>query len=113
MKTRFLLIPLCLLAIFSCKKEPDVITNPPPWTSRLDSLPYENDHLSLALVSTQAPQQIADMAFVNHDRGFAINYDGEIFRTDDGGVNWTPSYVPTGSWNGRDIEFLNDQTGVA
>lgn len=54
-----------------------------------------------------------DLKFINDSTGFAIVYDdsGLIFKTTDKGRTWVSCYSDT--YYSGDIEFLNDQQGIA
>jgi len=75
----YITIFICLFA--GCKKEPDL--------PAIATLPFENNYLRLELVATSLPSFIRDIYFFNAATGIAVSYDGKIYRTIDGGVNWT------------------------
>ncbi|MEO8150482.1 MAG: YCF48-related protein [Bacteroidia bacterium] len=52
-----------------------------------------------------------DIYFVNPDVGWAVNGDGQIFKTADGGTNWTLQLSTSDYF--RSVEFLNADTGFA
>lgn len=98
-----------MLLMFSCKQDQNMLPYP-------DSLPYENAQLKIELVTKNAPENIADIVFINEHIGFAItDYKGTVYRTKDGGVTWAVMAIPfsTASWYDVDIEFTNAGIGIA
>jgi photosystem II stability/assembly factor-like uncharacterized protein len=52
------------------------------------TLPFENDNIKIELVSNSLPSSIQDIFFLNALTGFAVNYDGKIYKTSNNGVTW-------------------------
>src|SRR6185436_12602062 len=50
-----------------------------------------------------------DIYFVNDSTGWAVNGDGQIYRTADAGDSWTLQL--TSGYYFRSVEFLNDSVG--
>ena len=54
--------------------------------------------------------ELTGIAFVDENIGWTVSYDGFVFKTTNGGVDWsTPDSL--GSESFRDIEFFNKDTG--
>jgi photosystem II stability/assembly factor-like uncharacterized protein len=51
-----------------------------------------------------------DLWFLDEDRGWAVNSDGKIIKTEDGGANWQPQFHAPNVYL-RCIAFSNEQTG--
>ena len=80
------IIYILLIGLFltiGCKKE-EVIP-----TVTDSTLPFENDNIKLELVTSSPPTIFCDIFFFNASTGFAVSYDGKIYKTTDNGNNWT------------------------
>lgn len=87
---KLLFLSFSLLLTISCEKNPF----PLPTVKNTDgeTLPFENDNIKVTLVSTSGPANTRDMYFFNALKGIAINYYGEIYMTQDGGISWSLQY---------------------
>ncbi|HYV94528.1 MAG TPA: YCF48-related protein [Chitinophagales bacterium] len=113
MKIEFVILLFLTTLVFSCRKEPSLPANPFVFP-KTDSLPFENGHLKIDLVTSHAPAEISRIDFIDQNTGCAIDDRGKIFRTNDGGLNWTTSYSsPKTGYYDSDLEFVNESIGVA
>lgn len=51
-----------------------------------------------------------DIWFLDADRGWAVNSDGKVLKTDDGGESWQQQLHVPGVWL-RCVAFSDEQTG--
>jgi photosystem II stability/assembly factor-like uncharacterized protein len=65
-----------------------------------------------ARVSRVRGKAVSDLFFLDDHRGWALGLAG-VLRTDDGGQEWTPASADEtgGGFEGRAIQFLDDQHG--
>lgn len=88
-----------------CKKEESA-------AQRGETLPFENEHFKLEFVSNSVPASIRDIHFMDQAIGIVVTYDGQIFRTKDGGSTWVLKYTsPTPDQQLHQILFTDPQTG--
>jgi len=64
------------------------------------------------IVSNLGFKQLSTMYFVNPDTGFAVGDSGMIFKTVNGGYDWTMKNANP-LYNLRSVYFLNETTGLA
>jgi photosystem II stability/assembly factor-like uncharacterized protein len=97
-------IPLFLLiSLASCMKDKA------PTLSEAASFPFENNHLKLEVVQQGAPFSAWDMHFFNESTGVVITLDGNIYKTNDGGITWITKYSK--ELDLLQILFTDDLTG--
>lgn len=63
------------------------------------------------LINDQMPDLMHDAYFINADKGYAVGDAGKIYKTSDGGVNWTVDY--DGSLPINSLCFINENTAYA
>lgn len=104
MKHLFYISLIGLFLITSCKKD-DIITNGA-------TLPFENNNIKIELVTPAAPSSIRDIFFFNASTGFAVSYDGKIYKTTNNGVAWDLKYTnPTTNQPFFQILFTDANVG--
>lgn len=78
---------------------------------------YVSFDQGLNWIQVEPPQNFFgwyEIYFIDSQIGFIVNYDGEIFRTEDGGTSWFMVYGD--NWSSeflQDIVFTTDQKGIA
>ncbi|HCS21722.1 MAG TPA: hypothetical protein DIW47_14385 [Bacteroidetes bacterium] len=83
------IIPLFLfglLLIAACEKEESPV-------QRGEKLPFEDGKILLELVSASVPERTLDIHFFDESTGIVVTNEGEIFRTNDGGLSWDLKYT--------------------
>lgn len=99
-----------LLFFIGCKKDSDL----PPDVQVEQNLPFENDYIKMDLITSSAPANVRDIHFLNSTKAIALTYKSEIFKTMNGGLNWTLQYTnPIIDQRLYQILFTDSNTGFA
>lgn len=70
--------------------------------------------ISMPLPSFMSSYELYNHSFINADTGYVCGFTNRIFKTTDGGSNWSYSLAPystTGNQSYGAIHFINEQTG--
>ena len=89
MKLHLLLVSLAALALAGCKEERE---SPAPKLVAT-ALPFEIESIRIEQVATNLPTWIQALSFIDASVGIASTYDGKVYRTSDGGKNWSLQYT--------------------
>lgn len=104
MKHLFYISLIGLSLTTSCKKD-DIINNGA-------TLPFENNNIKIELVTPTTPSNFIDIFFLNASIGFAVSYDGKIYKTTNKGVAWDLIYTnPTANQPFFQILFTDANSG--
>lgn len=104
MKKLFYISLIGIFLITSCKKD-EVI-------SVYETLPFENDNIKIELVTSSAPSSIRDIFFFDASTGYAVTYDGKIYKTTNNGISWNLKYTnPTANQPFFQIIFTDKNIG--
>ncbi len=101
-----------LLLTISCEKNP--VPGPVIDDQKGETLPFENKNIKVTLVTSSGPANTRDMYFFNSSKGIAVNYYGEIYLTQNGGITWTQQYKnPIDDQPFFQVCFIDSKTGFA
>src|SRR5215471_15165414 len=65
-------------------------------TLRTATIPFESNDIKLTFAGASMPAGIiVDIFFINSSTGFAITYEGGIYKTNDAGTTWNLEYTNT------------------
>jgi hypothetical protein len=85
MKNLLCILLFSLVVMTSCKK----VEN----TTGTATLPFENFNIKIELVKGSVPLSVQDIQFLNASVGFAVSYEGKIFKTTNSGQTWDVKYT--------------------
>lgn len=104
MKNLIYILLIGLLLTTGCKKDEVIPTGA--------TLPFENNNIKIELFANPAPSSIRDIFFFNASTGFAVSYDGKIYKTTNNGVTWDLKYTnPTTNQPFFQILFTDANVG--
>lgn len=87
-----------ILFIFGCSKNDEIDEND------IDLL-----ITNISIENIILDYKLRDIDFLDNNFGFAIDTEGEIFKTENAGINWTVLF--SSSFDLIDLQFLNKNTG--
>ncbi len=100
---------LMLLPVLSCNKEA-----PNVFPQRITAtIPFENNDIKIAFAAALpfvSAASVKDMHFFNELKGIAITNAGEIYKTTDGGINWSRRYASADSMALHQVLFTSNNT---
>lgn len=101
---------LCSFFFFNCTKEPAVIIGEP--------IPFENNNIKIDLITDSLQIFASSIFFKSEQKGLALDFDGKIYMTLNGGRNWTlqytfPSPNPSTTLYFRQILMVDSLVGYA
>lgn len=108
MKTKVLCLLIFATSWSACTKYPL------PESQREISFPYTDEHIQMEVVSTSLSEKIRAMHFINSQTGFVYTYEGELYKTLDGGITWVLKYSSPFQYQSYfQFLFTDQQTGYA
>jgi photosystem II stability/assembly factor-like uncharacterized protein len=85
MKAFLIILSATFLALTGCKKESE---NPNP-SGIATEYPFESESIKVERVAANMPTWIEAMSFLDASVGIVSTHDGKVYRTSDGGENWS------------------------
>lgn len=111
MRAHLCIAAAVLLTLTGCEKEQQKPASTS--TSVAVTLPFENQAIAIERVAASLPEQIQAVSFVSSALGVVTTYNGNVYRTTNGGQSWTLQYTTPVSMPLTKVLFTTPTVGYA